>query len=220
MPIGFVHTWWIPFEQCWWQAVLPFKSIRMVLEGPLIHHLEVSKQSFVLIVLPFGKIQTRFCISWPTIQNHLGSHDALYTVISPFKNTIANGFNLYEKGTKSSRVKDWYWSRGNNYVKQSITYHGRTKRILITSSAPTFIWGGSYHHFCICTYLPTNNNMWTYIAHVSTLSGAQGALLPLLIRLINHSWNHLSSLGSIQLNCCHYSAYRANQPTLPSQVPI
>ena len=25
--------------------------------------------------------------------------------------------------------------------------------------------------------------------------------LPLLIRLINHSWNHLSSLGSIQLNC-------------------
>ena len=31
----------------------PFKSI---LEGPLIHHLEVSKQGFVLAVLPFGKI--------------------------------------------------------------------------------------------------------------------------------------------------------------------
>ena len=44
----------------------------MVLEGPLIHHLEVSKQGFVLAVLPFGKIQTRFCISWPTIQKHLG----------------------------------------------------------------------------------------------------------------------------------------------------
>ena len=30
----------------------------MVLEGPLIHHrdLEVSKQGFVLAVLPFGKI--------------------------------------------------------------------------------------------------------------------------------------------------------------------
>ena len=44
-------------------AVLPFKSIQIVLEGPLIHHLEVSKQGFVLAVLPFGKIQTRFCIS-------------------------------------------------------------------------------------------------------------------------------------------------------------
>ena len=47
--------------------------------------------------------------------------------------------------------------------------------------------------------------------------------LPLLIRRINHSWNHLSSPGSIQLNCCHFDAYRANQtqqPTPPSQVPI
>ena len=69
-----------------------------------------------------------------------------------------------------------------------------------------------------------NNNMdlYMYSARIHQLSGAQGALLPLLIRLIHHSWNHLSSLGSIQLNCCHYSAYRAgaNQPTLPSQVPI
>ena len=63
----------IPQEQCWQQAVLPFKSIQMVLEGPLIHHLEVSKQGFVLAVLPFGKIQTRFCIRWPTIQSHLGN---------------------------------------------------------------------------------------------------------------------------------------------------
>ena len=37
-------------------AVLPFRSIQMVLEGPLIHHLEVSKQGFVLAVLPSGKI--------------------------------------------------------------------------------------------------------------------------------------------------------------------
>ena len=93
----------------------PFKSIQMVLEGPLIHHLEVSKQGFVLAVLPFGKIQTRFCISWPTIQNHFGE-STLYTVISPFKTTIANGFkwciNLYEKGTKSRRVNHqnlWVW---------------------------------------------------------------------------------------------------------------
>ena len=62
----------------------------MVLEGPLIHHLEVSKQGFVLADLPFKTI-------W-----------GMYTVISPFKTTIANGFkwciNLYEKGTKSRRV--------------------------------------------------------------------------------------------------------------------
>ena len=44
-------------------TTVPFKSIQMVLEGPLIHHLEVSKQGFVLAVLPFRKIQTRFCIS-------------------------------------------------------------------------------------------------------------------------------------------------------------
>ena len=95
MPIGFA---------------VPFKSIQMVLEGPLIHHL----QGFVLAVLPFGKIQTMFCISWPTIQNHLGNqHCTHYTVISPFKTTIANGFkwciNLYEKGTKSRRVKSAFF---------------------------------------------------------------------------------------------------------------
>ena len=35
----------------------------MVLEGTLIHHLEVSKQGFVLAVLPFGKIQTGFVLA-------------------------------------------------------------------------------------------------------------------------------------------------------------
>ena len=56
--------------------VLPFKSIQMVLEGPLIHHLQVSKQGFVLADLPFKTI-------WES---------TLYTFISPFKTTIANGF--------------------------------------------------------------------------------------------------------------------------------
>ena len=32
---------WFDFD------LIPFKSIQMVLEGPLIHHLEVSKQGFV-----------------------------------------------------------------------------------------------------------------------------------------------------------------------------
>ena len=60
--------WTVLLEIC-----TTIQIIQMVLEGPLIHHLEVSKQGFVLAVLPFGKIQTRFCISWPTIQNHLGN---------------------------------------------------------------------------------------------------------------------------------------------------
>ena len=93
----------------------------MVLESPLIHHLKVSKQGFVLAVLPFGKIQTRFCVSCTTICKNpnkvlyeLTYHSkpfgesTLYIVISPFKTTIVNGFkwciNLYEKGTKSRRV--------------------------------------------------------------------------------------------------------------------
>ena len=65
----------------------------MVLEGPLIHHLEVSKQGFVLAVLPFGKIQTRFCISWPTIQNHLGNQHCiqLFHHSKPQQRMVSNG---------------------------------------------------------------------------------------------------------------------------------
>ena len=64
----------------------------MVLEGPLIHHLERSKQGFVLADLPFKTIWGINTVhSYFTIQNH----------------NIANGFkwyiNLYEKGTKSRR---------------------------------------------------------------------------------------------------------------------
>ena len=97
----------------WTVLVASCTTIQIHLEGPSMHHLEVSKQGFVLAVLPFGKIQTRFCISWPTctIQNHLGNQH--YTVISPFKTIIANGFkwciNLYEKGTKSRRVNMNYF---------------------------------------------------------------------------------------------------------------
>ena len=79
----------------------------MVLEDPLIRHLEVSKQGFVLDVLPFGKIQTRFCISMTYHSKPFGE-STLYTVVSPFKTIIANSFKwcikLYEKGTKSRRV--------------------------------------------------------------------------------------------------------------------
>ena len=47
-------------DTIWTVLVASCTTIQMVLEGPLIHHLEVSKQGFVLVVLPFGKIQTRF----------------------------------------------------------------------------------------------------------------------------------------------------------------
>ena len=77
----------------------------MVLEGPLIHHLEVSKQGFVLADLPFKTI-------W-------GNQHC--TLISPFKTTIANGFkwciNLYEKGTKSRRVNVYLISKTSILIK-------------------------------------------------------------------------------------------------------
>ena len=61
-------------DTIWTVLVACCTTIQMVLEGPLIHHfIEVSKQGFVLAALPFGEIQTRFCISWPTIKNHLGN---------------------------------------------------------------------------------------------------------------------------------------------------
>ena len=73
MPIGFVHTWWYHLNsvgsKLYYQV--PFKSIQMVLEGPLIHHLEVSKQGFVLADLPFKTIWGINTVhSYFTIQNH------------------------------------------------------------------------------------------------------------------------------------------------------
>ena len=56
----------------------------MVLEGPLIHHLKVSKQGFVIADLPFKTIWGNTAHSYFTIQNH--------------------NSELYEKGTKSRRV--------------------------------------------------------------------------------------------------------------------
>ena len=66
MPIGFVYTWWYHVNSVGSKLYYHSNGFR----GPLIHHLEVSKQGFVLAVLPFGKIQTRLSISWLTIQNH------------------------------------------------------------------------------------------------------------------------------------------------------
>ena len=52
-----------------------------------------------------------------------------------------------------------------------------------------------------------NNNEGIFIALLHEVS-QRLTLLPLLIRRINHSWNHLSSLGSIQLNCCQLCPHR------------
>ena len=75
----------IPFEQCLYQAVLPSKSIRMVFRGSIDYHLEVSKQGFVLAVLPLERSNQGFVLvdlpfktiwgintvhSYFTIQNH------------------------------------------------------------------------------------------------------------------------------------------------------
>ena len=71
----------------WTVFVASCTTIQMVLEGPLIHHLEVSKQGFVLAVLPFGRSKQGFVLadlhvpfktiwgintvhSYFTIQNH------------------------------------------------------------------------------------------------------------------------------------------------------
>ena len=82
-----------PFEQCWQQAVLPFKSIQMVLEGPLIHHLEVSKQGFVLADLPFKTIWgNQHCTQ-------------LFHHSKPQQRMVSNGASTCtKKGTKSRRV--------------------------------------------------------------------------------------------------------------------
>ena len=57
-------------DTIWTVLVASCTAIQMVLEGPLIHHSEVSRQGFVLAVLPFGSIQTRFYISCTTIWNN------------------------------------------------------------------------------------------------------------------------------------------------------
>ena len=53
------------------------------------------------------------------------------------------------------------------------------------------------------------------IAHISSkLVLKAPSLLFLLIRLINHTWNHISSLGNTQINCSNvWCIYRGNQTT-------
>ena len=77
-------------------------------------------------------------------------------------------------------------------------------------------------HICMIT-MPHTLYIHLYSVWSPVHNNNNNTLLPLLIRCINHSWNLLSSQGSIQLNCCHFGTYRANQtqqPTVPSQVPI
>ena len=111
MPIGFVHTWQY--------------HLNSVGSKLMYYHSNGFRES---IDSPLRSIQTRFCISWPTctIQNHFGE-STLYTVISLFKTTIANGFkwciNLYEKGTKSRRIK--------KHIKKPIKKHMRVTFLIL-----------------------------------------------------------------------------------------
>ena len=47
MPIGFVHTWWYHLNSVGSKLYYHSNQFKWFLEGPLIHHLEVSKQGFV-----------------------------------------------------------------------------------------------------------------------------------------------------------------------------
>ena len=70
MPIGFVHTWWYHLNSVG-SKLYYHSNPFLVLEGPLIHHLEVSKQGFVLADLPFKTIWGINTVrSYFTIQNH------------------------------------------------------------------------------------------------------------------------------------------------------
>ena len=162
MPIGFVHTWWYHLNSVGSKLYYHSKSIQMVLENPLIHHLEVSKQGFVLAVLSFGKIQTRFCISCTTIQNHLGNQ-CCNTVISPFKTTIANGFkwciNLYEKGTKSRTVNvvqvSYLYEKGNTcnsfqFLNLYVCHHSEITKFMNRTGA-AYLFGACQ---CVPTVCP------------------------------------------------------------------
>ena len=71
--------------------------------------------------------------------------------------------------------------------------------------------------------LTRNNYVCWYIALIhQTYAPVTPLLLPLLIRRVNRSWNHLSSLGSMQLNYSQLwhmcGCKQTQQPTLPSQV--
>ena len=81
----------------------------MVFEGPLIHHLEVSKQGFVLADLPFKTIWGINTVhSYFTIQNH---NSEWFQMVH------------HEKGTKRRRVKGAVSSRS--------TGHGNRKAIVL-----------------------------------------------------------------------------------------
>ena len=86
----------------------------MVLEGPLIHRLEVSKQGFVLAVLPFGKIQTRFCISCTTCTCTIWKdpNKVLYYIVAdlhvlPFK-TIWGINTVHSYFTIQNHNSEWF----------------------------------------------------------------------------------------------------------------
>ena len=164
----------------------------MVLEGPLIHHLEVhvAKQGFVLAVLPFGKIQTRFCISWPTIQNHLGNQHC--TVISPFKTTIANGFkwciNLHEKGSKSRRVNMLFVNRlvQVHVPMAGMEFHGGHGSYCpcLGLDAP---YKYSHRHSDILIQVPYTRDKWPFPLHVQEWNSRPRAVIMLQPSLLNSS---------------------------------
>ena len=100
----------------------------------MIHHLEVSKQGFVLALLPFGKIQTRFCISWPTctIQNHLGNQHCtqLFHHSKPQYRMVSNSASTcMKKVPKVGRLRTpmYFWFNWGVFSMKSQSLQDRTK---------------------------------------------------------------------------------------------
>ena len=134
MPTGFVHTWWYYLNSV--GSKLPFKSIQMVFRGS--------------IDSPLRSIQTRICISWPTIQNHLGNQHCtqLFHHSKPQQRMVSNGASTCV--TKVPKVgglmRNHLWDNVNYYKYIHVAYHAVQRSL----GAISFWQSGSTKHV-ICT---------------------------------------------------------------------
>ena len=124
---------------------------------------------------PLRSIQTRFCISRPTIQNHSKPFEesTLWTVISPFKTTIANGFkwciNLYENGTKSRRglmyscMIDNPLAMAERFSASDLRSDGRVVRMWVRILAATVVLvslSKTLYYNCFSSPRSINGDLW------------------------------------------------------------
>ena len=114
---------------------------------------------------------------------HSKTLQTLYTVISPFKTTIANGFkwciNLYEKGTKSRRVKAFIFYRPGISFKMPLFKSTVETVLLYSCDALAITETMARHldashralmHYCLGVHFPVRlSNVHLYArTHVAT----------------------------------------------------